>query len=146
MAGSTTTKRTLSKNLSQMKFMRRLNPSLDQDEAEESGALIEKWVARNIPKPLDESQEPAVVRCSFAECEDLDPCGRFSYNKFNKEVERLAKQTTKPDISEEDEGTIPAVEVARRYEEITSRKFLGKRQRSEVGIGNVDRDGFIKPS
>ena len=28
-----------------------------------------------------------MVNCSFAECENLNKFGRFSYNKFNKEIE-----------------------------------------------------------
>ena len=28
-----------------------------------------------------------VIECSFVECEDLNTFGRFSFNKFNKEVE-----------------------------------------------------------
>lgn len=67
------------------------------------------------------------------ECEGLDVIGRFSFNKFNKEIEvnghfpcvktligvwlqKLSHvEVTGTNNSEEDDGTIPAEEVARRY-------------------------------
>ena len=61
--------------------------TLDQDETEEFGALIEKWIAPDVLKPEDIPLRPVLVRCSFSECENLDTCGRFSFNKFNREVE-----------------------------------------------------------
>ena len=79
-----------------------------------------------------------VTKYGFVECENLNTFGRFSFNKFNKEVEvdhtqnmgfvikinlilqRLSALHAKGKGSEhhesdEDEGTIPALEMARRY-------------------------------
>ncbi len=36
---------------------------------------------------IERSVGPIITKCGFTECEGLDRIGRFSYNKFNKEVE-----------------------------------------------------------
>ena len=77
---------------------------MDQEQTDGSGGLIEKWVAPNVPPIPDKyviierdilfieynffrSKRVKVVEYSFAQCEGLNTLGRFSYNKFNKEIE-----------------------------------------------------------
>lgn len=136
-------KRSLSKNLSQMKFMKRQSRGQQEDEETDlGGKLVDKWVVPGIPEPPIWVERFQLVE-SFVDCEDLNKFGRFSFNNFNKKIERLAEcyQTGESPVSdEEEEGEgISAKEVAKRYKEL-----LGKRRRSDQGRG--PSSGFLKPS
>ena len=88
--------------------MQRATASSDKEDTDGTGGLIQKWVAPNIPQPPKydhlhfcfdctntyimvnhyiRSQTVKVAVCGFAECENLNTFGRYSYNKFNKDVE-----------------------------------------------------------
>ena len=58
----------------------------DQVDFDVGGALTDKWVVPDIPNPSERHSKP-VINESYIEFEGLNRLGRFSYNKYNKEVE-----------------------------------------------------------
>lgn len=51
-----------------------------------SGALIEKWSALNIPESTKVTKT-SEIHTSYVEFEELNKLGRFSYNKYNRDIE-----------------------------------------------------------
>lgn len=51
-----------------------------------SGALIEKWSAVIIPDTTCIVETPE-IHTSYVEFEELNKLGRFSYNKYNRDIE-----------------------------------------------------------
>ena len=64
--------------------MKRRSSGANVDTASET--LIEKWYAPNVPDLTERAKWPE-IQTSYVEFEDLNKLGRFSYNKFNKDVE-----------------------------------------------------------
>ncbi len=64
--------------------MKRRSSGANVDTASET--LIEKWYAPNVPDLAERAKWPEILT-SYVEFEDLNKLGRFSYNKFNKDVE-----------------------------------------------------------
>ena len=60
--------------------------SNDRSDLASDGILTDKWVAPNVTEPSERPKYPDVNN-SYVEFEDLNRLGRFSYNKYNKEVE-----------------------------------------------------------
>jgi hypothetical protein len=131
-------RQSLSKAVSEMKFMKRHG----EEDTDVGGALTDKWVVPDVPHPQD-SLGILTVNESIVEFEDLNRFGRFSFNNYNKEIERLmAKYKSKGSLSDsssgeiedddEDETCVSALELAKRHDELTSGKkkqYLGKRKR-----------------
>jgi hypothetical protein len=112
-----------------------------EEDTDVGGALTDKWVVPDVPHPQD-SLGILTVNESIVEFEDLNRFGRFSFNNYNKEIERLmAKYKSKGSLSDsssgeieddEDETCVSALELAKRHDELTSGKkkqYLGKRKR-----------------
>ncbi|XP_064393698.1 M-phase phosphoprotein 6-like [Halichondria panicea] len=164
-------KKQLSKNLAEMKFMQK-GLSTDGTQVGEShdsssmGALIKKWVVPDVPV-VDDVTNKMKSTNSFIQCEELNRLGRFSYNKFNKEIERLSERYARQggllneeSSEDEEEATVSVQEMVRRYEDNTSKKSLGKHGRLyednfdgserhrllKKRISKMDKDGFIRPS
>ncbi|CAI8032859.1 hypothetical protein GBAR_LOCUS18545 [Geodia barretti] len=128
-------KRALSKNLSQMKFMKRHTLGNAEEEVDSvGGVLTEKWVVPDAPP----SAKCSTIRKridSFVECEELDTFGRYSYNGCNKEIERLARSRLtagSPSVVEpEEDADVTAEEVVQRHEVMGLKRGERKRRREK---------------
>jgi len=127
-------RRNLSKNVLQMKFMKRGKP--------ESGDVVTKqkidaahWVIGGIQRHV--KQIPYEFDTSHILCEELLPVGRMSYLNFNPLVQKtheelLAKAKIKYSLDSDDEDLSDG-EMAKRYESLIgtiAKKFqpAGKRK------------------
>ncbi|CAH3172367.1 unnamed protein product [Porites lobata] len=142
------TKKTLSKNLMAMKFMKRKAESdyRRQLEEERQRAIEEShWV---VEGQENEDRSRIEFEPSYAKCEDLYPCGRMSFRNFNPTVEKLFKEMqAEEDMARseerEREATVSDEEMARRYESLVgtvAKKFSTKRKRSSAGAVNFEAE------
>lgn len=95
---------------------------------------VEQWIVPNakIFRIDDEHEARVMVAESVAACMGLNNIGRKSYNKFNPEVEKLMQQPDTDSQANDDEkadGTIPALEVAARYQQLMNKSLPSKRTR-----------------
>ncbi|XP_020614898.1 M-phase phosphoprotein 6-like [Orbicella faveolata] len=148
-------KKTLSKTLMEMKFMRRKAESdyRRQLEEERQRAIEEShWV-------LDEKEKDdrscIEFEPSYVKCEELYPSGRMSFKNFNPTVEKmfkemLAEENLARSEAREREETVSDEEMAKRYESFVgtvAKKFSTKRKRSSVGASfESDSPSINQPS
>ncbi|XP_058946576.1 M-phase phosphoprotein 6 [Pocillopora verrucosa] len=158
-------KKTLSKNLMEMKFMKRKAETdyRRQLEEERQRAIEEShWVLNGQEQ---EDRSCIEFEPSYVQCEELYPNGRMSFKNFNPTVEKMFKEM----IAEEDlaqsearerEETVSDEEMAQRYENLVgtvAKKFTTKRKRSSIGTtcepdspcsnqpSKKMKHGFMKP-
>ncbi|XP_019864316.1 PREDICTED: uncharacterized protein LOC100641791 [Amphimedon queenslandica] len=126
-------KHDLSRAVAEMKFMKR--HSTDQIDFDSGGPLTDKWVVKDPPKKPSAPPKIHTVDTSYVKFEELNELGRFSFNSYNKDVERLMVEYRRKcgdesdgELMEEDERevSVKALEVAKRFKDM---KVLGKRRR-----------------
>ncbi|KAJ7374664.1 M-phase phosphoprotein 6 [Desmophyllum pertusum] len=148
-------KKTLSKNLMEMKFMKRRAESdyRRQLEEERQRAIQEShWVLDGKEK---EDRSRIEFEPSYVKCEELFANGRMSFKNFNPTVEKMFKEM----VAEEDmarsearerEDTVSDEEMAKRYESFVgtvAKKFATKRKRSSVAASfESDSPSIHQPS
>lgn len=130
-------KRNLSKNVLQMKFMKRSALRIEKEKSEEERKYIiddEHWVL-DLPK-METMENKFIFEPSYTRCENL-MFGRMSFKGFNPEIEKLMKLKNNEMFSEETERreneiSVNDQEMAERYESLVgtiSKKFANKRHR-----------------
>ncbi|EDO37061.1 predicted protein [Nematostella vectensis] len=163
MADERQPRRTLSKNLKQMKFMQRRSEAdvRKQLEEERRKAISEShWV---IDEEVGQNDRGSIeIEPSYIPCEQLYTNGRMSFKNFNPVVEKAFKEmlSLEADLlseAREREATVSDEEMARRYDTLVGtigKKFISKRKRSTTegdtidGPSSLDRKKarhFMKP-
>ncbi|XP_064610770.1 M-phase phosphoprotein 6-like [Liolophura sinensis] len=151
----------LSKNLLQMKFMRRSVIRIEKEQNEEEQRRViddEHWVL-DIPE-LQEKESRYQLEPSYAPCENL-VFGRMSFKGLNPEIEKLmtvqeVEESLKISEAKEKELMVDEDEMTKRYETLIgtiAKKFAKKRHRSavnsEVSEGSSNpkkaKREFLKP-
>lgn len=134
-------KKSLSKNLMAMKFMKRKVEAdhRRQLEEERQRAIEEShWVLEG----QEDKGSCIEFEPSYVKCDNLYPSGRMSFKNFNPAVEKMFKEmVAKKDMARseewEREESVSDEEMARRYETIVgtvAKKFSTKRKWSSGGI------------
>ncbi|XP_065913678.1 M-phase phosphoprotein 6-like [Dysidea avara] len=130
-------KRTLSKHLQQMKFMKRKSKAEDETDSNQT-VLEERWEVPGVTNSRADHPPACKATVNYVECAELNPIGRLSFHNFNKEVEKLASQDVEQSDSEScEEQTISAQEVSKRYQELMGSTLVKK-------IQNPSRRKFLK--
>jgi len=164
-AEASATRRSLSKNVMQMKFMIRGKEQVtESSEGKSKKRHDSEWVVggvdqitKNVPYSFD---------TSYVECEELLPYGRMSFLNFNPSVEKkykelLHKANMKLSGDREDFDGISDEEMAERYETLVdtvAKKFKSKGKRKsgdnsassdeeegEDSLAKRAKRGFVKP-
>ncbi|KAL9974112.1 hypothetical protein ACROYT_G011113 [Oculina patagonica] len=148
-------KKSLSKNLMEMKFMKRKAESdyRRQLEEERQRAIEEShWVLDGKEK---EDRSCIEFEPSYVKCEELYPSGRMSFKNFNPAVEKMFKEMVAEENlvrseAREREETVSDEEMAKRYESFVgtvAKKFSTKRKRSSVGASfETDSPSISQPA
>ncbi|XP_057291180.1 M-phase phosphoprotein 6-like isoform X2 [Hydractinia symbiolongicarpus] len=162
------TKKNLSKNVLQMKFMQR---GIEQQNVKAYEGLKQSqikqshWVMGGVENQV--KQLPYEFDTSQIYCEELLPIGRMSFLGYNPQVEKIhqmiLREARKKSKSNEDEDELSDEEMAHRYENLigTVAKKFEKKSKRKTARKNVssnsesDEDlkqlrkrakrGFLKP-
>ncbi|XP_066926287.1 M-phase phosphoprotein 6-like isoform X2 [Clytia hemisphaerica] len=147
-AEDSATRRSLSKNVMQMKFMIR-----GKDQGEEISEKKNKknneseWVIGGIDRQT--KKVPYTFDVSYMECEELIPYGRMSYLNFNPVVQKkhheLLQEANMALSGEREEfDGVSDEEMAHRYESLVGtvgKKFQTKRKRKAIEEELSQSDG-----
>ena len=66
--------------------MKRLSHGTTATDGDGDAVLADKWVVPDAPQSAEAPKWPRVEH-SYVEFENLNTLGRFSYNKYNREIE-----------------------------------------------------------
>lgn len=167
MAGGSKQKSVLSKNVLQMKFMKRSALRIEKEQSQEERQREiddEHWII-DLPA-TQQKQNKFVMEPSCCRIKDLR-FGRMSFRGFNTEIEKLMTQKNletdlaSAEIREKEIG-VDEEDMANRYSSLVgtiSNKFKKKRQQPANNDGEDDQEDknisnytgpssrkFIKPS
>jgi len=141
----------LSKNLLEMKFMKKSKEKVETEKYASEGKI---GFDNDLTESMKKSGSRYIIEPSFAPLEDLI-FGRMSFRGQNPEIEKIMKdiETAKQEklIQEKEEaGTVSAEEMANRYSTLIGtigKKFANKRQRESSPAENSEakRRKFRKP-
>lgn len=76
----------LSKTVLQMKFMKRTRDQVEKEDDEAEGRAL---YSNEITDRMLHGNDNIIIESSYVACEDLHPCGRFSFGGMNKDIERI---------------------------------------------------------
>lgn len=131
-------KKLLSKNLLQMKFMQRTKEKVDRIEEEEKTAhLLEK-----VEAPVLTIRDQIIVEPSYVECEQL-VFGRMSFKGYNPEIEKL--MSDKQPVETRQEKEQQEVEVTRTEMVHRHRNYDRSNRRDSRGRGRGKRQRYSRP-
>ncbi|CAM1298172.1 MPHOSPH6 (predicted) [Pycnogonum litorale] len=138
----------LSKNLLDMKFMKKSKEKVEKEETEaESKIMYEGKIADEMNKSINRF----IIEPSIARCLQLN-FGRMSFKGMNPEIEKImSSKEAKFDEKDRKMSGISDKEMAERYSTLVGtmgKKFSSKRQHTNENLKDNKKlkKNFIKPS